>query len=343
MKKLKVLLLLLLLIPLGVGGSFFYLNIPPAPSGGAGERAGLPGAMFRVERGETLNSIAGRLESQRLIRSAFFLKLLSQARGSESAFKSGYFRIPPGTSAVDIHNLLVGGQQDQVRVTIPEGWTVGKIAWRLEELGVTPRAEFLAAAASADLPARYGIPARSLEGYLFPDTYFFPRGFPAEAAIQQMVENFFGQLDAIAPEYRSLSPRMLHDKVILASIVEREYRIAEEAPQIASVFYNRMRYKIGLESCATLEYIITEILGRPHPDYITTEDKEIDSSYNTYKWAGLPPGPISSPGLVALDAVFHPAETDFFYFVLQDAAAGKHFFSQRLSEHNEAKTIYLKK
>ncbi len=97
----------------------------------------------------------------------------------------------------------------------------------------------------------------------------------------------------------------------LASIVEREYRVEEEAPLIASVFINRLRLGIGLESCATLAYIITEIQHQPHPEYITLEDKGIDSPYNTYKWAGLPPGPIANPGRVALDAAFHPARTDY--------------------------------
>jgi UPF0755 protein len=130
--------------------------------------------------------------------------------------------------------------------------------------------------------------------------------------------------------------------VILASIVEREYRLASEAPLIASVFRNRLRYNIGLESCATIEYILTEIEGRPHPKFITKSDIEIDSDFNTYKWAGLPPGPISNPGRVALEAAFHTPETDYYYFVLRDPATGEHHFSGDLEEHNEAKYIYLK-
>ena len=131
--------------------------------------------------------------------------------------------------------------------------------------------------------------------------------------------------------------------MILASIVEREYRVEEEAPLIASVFTNRLRLGIGLESCATLAYIITEIQHKPHPEYITLEDKGIDSPYNTYKWAGLPPGPIANPGRVALDAAFHPARTDYLYFVLRDPEEGKHYFSRDLDAHNKAKNLYLKK
>ncbi len=338
MRKVGIALLAALLIPAGLGGAFLYLNNPPP-----GAPPGPEGAVFRVEKGETLAGIAGRLERGRLIRSAWFLKALSRLRGSESAFQSGWYRIPAGATTVDVHNLLVAGRQEQTRVTIPEGWTLRKIARRVEEARLVSAREFLDAAASAALRNRYGIPASNLEGYLYPDTYYFPPGFPAEAIVGQMVDNFFAQLETIAPDYRSLSRAQLHEKVILASIVEREYRLPQEAPRIASVFYNRLRYNIGLESCATLEYIITEILGKEHPDYITREDKKIDSAYNTYKWAGLPPGPISNPGRIALDAAFHPAKTDFFYFVLKDAAKGEHFFSQNLTEHNEAKVHYLKK
>ncbi len=186
------------------------------------------------------------------------------------------------------------------------------------------------------------IPAASLEGYLFPDTYFFPPGYPAEAILEQMALNFFDRLGELDPEARKLSPRELHDKLILASIVEREYRLAKEAPLIASVFVNRLRYNIGLESCATLEYIITDLEDRPHPRYLTEEDKRINSPYNTYKWAGLPPGPISNPGRVALAAALHPAKTGFYYFVVKDAETGQHYFSDSLKQHNWAKYLYLK-
>jgi UPF0755 protein len=144
------------------------------------------------------------------------------------------------------------------------------------------------------------------------------------------------------PEAGRLSPRQLHEKLIVASIVEREYRIEKEAPLIASVFYNRMRYNIGLESCATLEYIITDVLDRPHPSYLGEEDKRIKSPYNTYMWAGLPPGPISNPGRVALAAALHPPRTDFYYFVLKDPQTGQHYFSDSLKQHNWAKYQYLK-
>jgi UPF0755 protein len=200
----------------------------------------------------------------------------------------------------------------------------------------------LAAAASPVLLARLNVPAENLEGYLFPDTYFFPPGYPAEAIVEQMALNFFDRLGELDPEARKLPARELHEKLILASIVEREYRLEAEAPLIASVFNNRLRYNIGLESCATLEYIITDLLDRPHPRFLSEEDKRLKSPYNTYLWAGMPPGPISNPGRVALAAALHPARTNFYYFVLKDAETGQHYFSDSQKQHNWAKYYYLK-
>jgi UPF0755 protein len=318
------------------GGLFFYFLNSPSPTIPA------EGRFFRVQKGETLSAIAARLKEEGLIRSPLLLKVLARVTGSELRYKSGYFRIRSDDSTVDIHTLLVSGYQEQIKVTIPEGWTLKKIAQHLEDKGVASRAAVLEAASSAQLLRSLRLPAGNLEGYLYPDTYYFPAGYPAEAVVEQMAANFFDHLKVIAPEAAELSPQKLHEKVIVASIVEREYRRAEEAPLIASVFYNRLRYNIGLESCATLEYIITDLEDRPHPGFLTAEDKRIDSPYNTYKWAGLPPGPISNPGRVALEAALRPASTRYFYFVLKNPESGAHFFSESLKQHNWAKYLYLK-
>ena len=119
----------------------------------------------------------------------------------------------------------------------------------------------------------------------------------------------------------------------MASIVEKEYKVKEEAPLIASVFKNRIRHNIGLYSCATIVYIITEIQGKPHPNRILTKDTKIDNPYNTYKWAGLTPGPISNPGLTALDAVINTPKTSYFFFQVKDEKKGTHVFTETFEEH----------
>lgn len=314
-----------------------FLNAaPPAP-------ADRGDSLFVIEKGEPLARIAERLADGGYIRSPTALRVVARLCGTEAVFKAGWYRIPRGSSTLRVHDLLVTGSQSLVKLTVPEGWTIGRIAALAEERGVTTAAAFRAAAGSAALAAELSVPAKGLEGFLYPDTYFVPAPFPAEMLARLMVQTFFARLEDVEPGWRTLAPAKLFDTVTLASIVEREYRVEAEAPLIASVFGNRLRLGIGLESCATIAYIITEIQHQPHPEYITLEDKAIDSPYNTYRWAGLPPGPIANPGRVALDAAFHPARTDFLYFVLRDPEEGKHYFSKDLDTHNKAKKLYLKK
>ncbi len=300
------------------------------------------GMFFNVEEGESLSKIARRLEREGIIRSATYLIALSKLMRTEGSFQAGPYKIFPGSTTTDIHNMLASGRRARKKITIPEGWTVSKIAQLIDSEGIADFEEFIRISRSPELLKELKITAESVEGYLFPDTYFFPEVYSPEAIIKAMVSNLFKTIEEMVPDYNTWNRDDLHNEIILASIVEREYRKAAEAPLIASVFKNRMEYDIGLESCATLEYIITEIQGKPHPKYITLEDKSIDSPFNTYKWYGLPPGPISNPGRIALDATFHSADTDFYYFVLKDSSTGEHFFSGNLREHNEAKNIYLK-
>ena len=313
-----------------------FLNSSPAPAR-MGDR------LFTIEKGESLARISRQLQGQGFIRSAPLLDMVARIRGTQGDFKAGFYRIPGRSSMLAIASLLVEGANSLGKVTIPEGWTAGKIARHLEAQGVCSAAEFMAAVRSPAIIAEFGVQGTSLEGYLFPDTYFVPRPFPAATLAGLMVKTFFENLGKIAPAWKNQDRSRMRDTVIVASIVEREYRLGEEAPLIASVFWNRLRRNIGLESCATLEYIITEIQQKAHPEYITKDDEKLDSPYNTYKWAGLPPGPISNPGKTALEAAFQPTETNYLYFVLRDPQTGRHFFSRSLNEHNQAKYLYLKK
>ncbi len=344
MKKVKkiirvfmVIFAAVLLAALVAASGMLYLNSPVDRN--------LPerNAVFIIDRGDNLSSITESLKKREFIRSAFFLKLLSKFKNTGKKYKAGYYKIKQGSTAIDIMELLTSGRQEHVKITFPEGWTIRKIALHLQRKGITKAGDFIAAAHSEKILKEFNIPADTAEGYLYPDTYFFPKDFSAQVVVEIMIKQFFKVLEKIEPQYKKMSNIDLHKKIILASIVEREYRIKSEAPLIASVFYNRLKRNIGLESCATLEYIITEIEGKKHPYYITLKDKKIKSPFNTYMWAGLPPDPISDPGVVAIDAVFHPAKTDNWYFVLMDVKTGEHYFSKTLKEHNMAKNIYLKK
>jgi UPF0755 protein len=300
------------------------------------------GVLFSIKKGESTESIISRLEQQKLIRSGLLLRIITKIYQTERSFKSGVYRITPELTTLDIHNLLVSGNQDLLRITIPEGWTRSRIAAALEQEGLATSEDFLQATEASELLKKYAIPASNAEGYLFPDTYLLPREISALNIAQMMVNTFFIKLNDLYPSYINLSALELHKKIILASIVEREYRQEEEAPLIASVFYNRLNKNIKLESCATIGFIKTEILGQPHAERLWDIDLQIPSPYNTYQNYGLPPGPISNPGTVALSAVFSPADTTYLYFVLEDRNTGKHHFSVNFTEHVSAKNYFLK-
>ena len=320
-----------------VVGAGVYLNRPPP--GALATEEPLP---FAIRPGESLAAVAQRLHGEGIIRSPLVFRTLARVRGSDTVIQAGYFQVPVGASASEVLALLVDSTHHLTRVTIPEGWTSSRIAAYLEETEVTGAAEFSAAARSPEVLRDFGIAADSAEGYLFPDTYYFPRDSRAEAVVRHMVDNFFARLHQVYPAYRAADAAQLHDTVTLASIVEREYRLPAEAPIIASVFYNRLNGKARLESCATIQYIITEVQGKEHPERILHADLEIDSPFNTYRRSGLPPAPIANPGLTALQAAFFPARTDYWYFVVKDPVTGAHQFSTDLSAHSEAKFLYLK-
>jgi UPF0755 protein len=288
----------------------------------------------------TVRQVAEKLQEEKLVRSADFFYYY--ARYKQSGVKAGTYRISPSMNMAEILALLQSGRQEYEVVGIPEGYTIRKIAVLLEERGICPAFDFIAAASDPDLLGEYGIPAKTAQGFLFPDTYFLTNGIDAKEIVRMMIHTFAERVEDI-PEFAGADAEELFRLVTLASIVEREYRRAEEAPLIASVFSNRLRYKIGLYSCATVEYIITEISGLPHPEVITYDDLKIDNPYNTYRYAGLPPGPISNPGLVALKAVAAPPKTSHYYFRLVNAATGEHYFSSDFEEHIDAGiTFYTK-
>lgn len=337
MKKF-ILLLLLAAVIAGGGGAyaFHYFNLPAAP-----ETAG--SSVFEIRKGESLSVIAGNLEKDGFIRSGLYLRLLSRKNGTGNSFKTGQYEISPAMTATEIHDLLVSGKGIMIKVTVPEGITLRKTAAILEEAGIVSAGDFITAASDRKILDRYGIKGETAEGFIFPDSYLFQKNVSAGSVLDIFLKTFFGKLGKVCPGYASLSSEELYDKVILASIVEREYRRAEEAPLIASVFTNRLKIGMSLASCATIEYIITEIQGKKHPEYITYADLEIKSPYNTYRNKGLPPGPISNPGIIALEAAVKPAESDYLFFLLKDRETGEHFFSKRFSDHSNAKILYLKK
>ena len=332
-------------------GTASYLNGPPekipVPEEEAMRMEDGNTLFLEVRNGETAYSVGMRLENAGVIKSRYLWNSLF--RINNDYIKAGAYRIDVPASQIAIRSLLVAGEQLLVRVTIPEGVTLKKIAQILEEEGICGAEEFLDASSNPGLLNAYHVPGQSMEGYLFPDTYLFNLAFPASRVVTAMADNFFKQLGKIAPaaavafgtgEAKSIAE--INNRIIIASIVEREYRVPEEAALMAGVFNNRLKIGMGLQSCATVEYIITEIQGRPHPEILYNRDLEIRNPYNTYLWAGLPPGPISAPGETALRAAFNPSDTEYLYFRLMDPREGKHYFSRTLDDHIKAGALYTK-
>jgi UPF0755 protein len=285
-------------------------------------------------------SVGRRLENAGIIRTRYFWNFIS--RLNTEYIKTGTYRFNIPATQLAIRSVLISGRQILTKVTIPEGVTLKKTAQILEESGVCEGAAFLDAVSDPAVLEEYRVPGKTMEGYLYPDTYLFPAGYPAPQVVRTLADTFFRRLEEIADDALSLSPEELNIRIILASIVEREYRVDDEAPVMAGVFYNRLEIGMALQSCATVEYVITEIQGKPHPEVLYDRDIQIQNPYNTYIIPGLPPGPISAPGPAALKAAFYPDSSDYLYFRLVDPDAGRHYFSRTLDEHIRAGVLYVK-
>jgi UPF0755 protein len=350
-RKLIFPLILILLLAGGLCASLLYVKKLASPVVSADD-----GSKIRIEipSGMSVGSAARLLAENKLIRNeklfyytARYPQLKSFLYGKEAGqagfvLRSGIYYVSPAMNIAEIQELLASGNQEYIRVSLPEGLTISKIAAELEENRICSAQDFIKICKDSSFAAENGIEGESVEGFLFPDTYFLTTGMAACDVAQLMIDNFFEKISEI-PTLTEMNKADLYQAVILASIVEREYRVEDEAPLIASVFKNRLRRNIGLYSCATVEYILTEIEGRPHPERILIEDTKIDNPYNTYKWAGLPPGPISNPGLVALSASADTPKTNYYFFQIVDPAAGRHVFTTSFEEHIESHSLYTKK
>ena len=349
-KTVKIFLSAILFLFLIAGAAIFYLfnQIKPVSSTNTED------VRVEIEYGTSIYTISQILQEKELIKNQklfyyavrypkIITLLYPEEISSENIeLKSGIYHLNPTMNYAQIVNALSSGRQEYIKVSIPEGLTISKIGEILEENGICSKADFKALCYDENILFGYDIPGPSLEGFLFPDTYFFTSNMKVQSVIDMMVSNFFDKVSTVEA-LNGLSAEELYSKVKLASIVEREYRIADEAPLIASVFVNRLKYNIGLYSCATVEYILTEIEGRPHPERILIEDTKIDSPYNTYKYAGLPPTPISNPGMVALNAAANPAKTKYYFFQIVDPQDGRHVFTTTFDEHIESHNLYTKK
>jgi hypothetical protein len=335
MKKIKLFLLFVSIFLLGVAIFFPKYLDSPVDSGKTDVVI-----EFKVEDGETLRGVIKRLKTESLIRSEIYT--LSYAKWKKYNIKTGIYDFSPSFRTSEILAFLAkGGREESIKITIPEGLTIKKTAHLFATTGLFTSEDFIKVANDEILLENLGFPFKTAEGFLFPDTYLLSKKDNAEKALKMMLRNFIAKT-ALIPNFPKDS-KEIYKKVCLASIVEREYQLDEEAPIIAGVFTNRLNIKMPLQSCATVEYIITELQGKPHPKRLFWDDIQLENDYNTYIHQGLPPSPIANPGLVSLKAACNPQKTNYLYFRLIDAKVGRHAFSTNMKDHNKIGNVYLLK
>ncbi|MFQ5480706.1 MAG: endolytic transglycosylase MltG [Thermodesulfobacteriota bacterium] len=292
---------------------------------------------IRVARGAPFIQVAEELRSAGVIASKGRFLFAARLMGAFKDTKAGEYELSPSMTPVTIIHILTRGEVKQYTVTIPEGYSVSDIAEVLSKKGLVRSDVFMARAWDANLVKKLKLPGPTFEGYLFPDTYRLRKNMSAEEIIEVMVRRF---KEVYKKEFKRLARKRkldMRSTVTLASIIEKETNTPSERPLISSVFHNRLRKKIKLQSDPTVIYAIRTVFN----GNIRKKDLKVDSPYNTYIHYGLPPGPIANPGREAISAALSPAETKYLYFVSKNN--GTHYFSSSYREHINAVNRYQKR
>ncbi len=326
MKKILFLSLVILLVLMFTGCNLDEMRNPVDPDN-------TDVVQITVNRGATTSSIGTTLMEAELIQSEMVFKMAAKELGADGKMQAGDYELSKSMSTDEIIEKLVSGDVvlNTFTFTIPEGFELKDITTRLVEEGYVNQAKFEEALMKS-YDYRFLEGQDSLEGFLFPDTYEMKIGATEDEIVIRMLDRFdeifkdeyYGRLDELGMTMNQL--------VTLASIVEREAQAKEEFPIVAGVFHNRIEDGMLLQSCATVQYILGERKAR-----LTYDDIAIDSPFNTYINAGLPPSPIASPGKLALESALFPEEHNYYYFVVKKGGNGTHVFSETLAGHNKAK------
>lgn len=295
---------------------------------GCGDGSGPP-ARVVIPTGVTFRAVADSLQRADLISFPRAFSTWATVRGRDRTVKPGTYVLRRGISWNRLLDALSVGRGMMRGVTIPEGWSVSQIVPQLARALELPAESLESAVRDTALRRALNVPTETVEGYLFPETYLFPAGTTARAAVQMMVNEFERRWTPAWDDRARQLAMSRHDIVALAAIIEKEARVPEERPVISAVYHNRLRKGMLLQADPTVQYA----LGR-HVARVLFRDLTIDSRYNTYRYKGLPPGPIASPGAPSIDAALHPADVPFLYFVAHPD--GHHEFRRTFAEHAQA-------
>ena len=282
---------------------------------------------------ESIIGIAGRVKEADVVRSRVAFVATAVARGVPRSLKAGEYEVPQNATTWDVVTLLESGQVRKRAILHPEGASIAELGRVLEAEQMATADAVARVAADKKFLAAHGIEAASAEGYVFPDTYYFVRGMTPEEILGRMVQRMKTKLTPELRERARARGLSVHELLTLASIIEREAVIKDEQRIIAAVFWNRLRIGMPLQADPTVQYAVAK-----ERRTLTRGDLMTDHPYNTYVRAGLPPGPIASPGLGAIEAALDPAPVKYLFFVAQDDR--RHHFSMSIDEHNRAVARY---
>ena len=267
--------------------------------------------IIEIKRGVPLKASLSTLP----ISDSFVFKVYLKYRNEGKGIKAGYYELKGQMSMKELIDVLESGKDKVFKLTIPEGYSIAEIAELLEKNGRIDKDKFYKEFNGIEFP--YPTPDGNFEGYLYPETYYIPENYNERLIIRTLLREFLKKF----PPEKYEDKDEFYQKLIMASILEREAKLDEEKPLMASVFYNRLKKKMTLSSDATVNFLYDYKKRRMY-----YKDLEIDSPYNTYKYKGLPPGPISNPSVVSVEAAYNPADTDYLFFVA--TGDGGHFFSK---------------
>lgn len=294
-----------------------------------------PSKVVVIPDGSTFQYVAALLEREGLIKNRSVFVLIGKYQSADRKVQAGEYELNPGMTPAEILSKLLNGEVLLHPLTIPEGLTITQIADVVPQQGLTDRVEFLRLAKDREFVASLGIKAETLEGYLYPDTYKFPRPIEAREVLMAMVEQL---RQVVGPDLLARMQELkmtMHEVLTLASIIEKETGSGGERLEISAVFHNRLKKHIPLQSDPTVIYGLPAFDGNLHK-----QDLSSPSPYNTYRVQGLPPGPIANPGIEAIRAALYPSDSRSLYFVSRND--GTHQFSATLIEHNKAVEKYQK-
>jgi UPF0755 protein len=285
-----------------------------------------------IPTGSSVREATDSLASAGLVRFPGLFRAFARIGGRDREVKAGTYRLARGSSWATILDTLTRGRGVSHTITIPEGLTLAAIESLLVANLELPPDSVARAARDSSMRAKLSVPGRTLEGYLFPDTYSFPLGITASAVVKTMVDRFESQWDESWNARLSELALNRHEIITLASIIEKEAMVADERPVISAVYHNRLRIRMPLQADPTVQYAMGG-----HKERVYLKDLEVKSPYNTYKNPGLPPGPIASPGALSIRAALYPADARYLYFVAHPD--GHHEFRNTYAEHLAAKQM----